>query len=87
MRASGSIRSCPFWLFFRLLIVSGKKSVFLDGMLGGVLVPGGEAMFNTLVPVRDDLPFDLAAVTVSESFLLPPMSIKKVQYVVLGCNP
>lgn len=64
----------------------------MDGMLGGVLVPGGEAMFSALVPVRDDLPFDLAAadlpaVTVSESFLLPPMSIKKWQYVVLGRNP
>lgn len=39
-------------------------------------------MFSALVPVRVDLPFDLAAadlpaVTVSESFLLPPMSVKK----------
>lgn len=40
-------------------------------------------MFSALVPVRVDLPFDLAAadlaaVTASESFLLPPILSRRV---------
>lgn len=41
-------------------MVSGKKRVFLDGILGGVFEPGGEAMFSALDAVPDGFPFDLA---------------------------
>lgn len=64
-------------------MVSGKKRVFLDGILGGVFEPGGDAMFSALDPVPDDFPFDIAvlvrpAATDSGFWLLSPMSAEGV---------
>ena len=44
-----------FRLFWRPPVEPGKNKVFLAGMLGGVLEPGGEARFKALAELFDGL--------------------------------